>query len=228
MDRIGLMGGTFNPIHLGHMISACEIIDLLGLKKMLIIPCALPPHKDHCELIQGHHRLTMASLATASNQNLTVSSMEIDRGGMSYSIDTINILKEESRESLEPFFVVGIDVFSDIASWKDVETLFTSSHFVVTNRPGYDETELLEKLTCEVTPSHPALRFHLKGESIGEQVREIIVEGSPYSIFLVNIPAIDISSTEIRKRVAQGRPIRYLVTPEVEQYIIEHGLYAPR
>lgn len=225
MIRRGLIGGTFNPIHLGHLISAVEIIDLFALEQVLIIPCALPPHKKHSELIAPHYRLAMASLATASNDKLVVSSIEVERGGESYTIDTIKALKQGGGEELQLYFIVGVDVFADLASWKEVDNLLTSSHFVVTNRPGYDESKLLERLKREVTSRYPQIRFNLKDEDGGEPIREISVEGSPYSIFLTHIPSLEISSTEIRRRVAQGRPIKYLVTPEVEDYIMQHKLY---
>lgn len=225
MLRKGLMGGTFNPIHLGHLISVNETIELFGLEQVLLIPCAQPPHKEHHQLIEACHRFAMASLATASNPRLAVSSMEIDRGGKSYSIDTINALKGATGEEQELYFIVGVDAFSDIATWKEVERLLTSCHFVVTNRPGYDERQLLDNLACEVTSRYPGLKFHLKARATEGRIHEVSVEGSPYSIFLVRIPSLDVSSTEIRRRVAQGRPIKYLVPPEVEKYITDHKLY---
>ncbi len=225
MIRIGLMGGTFNPIHIGHLISADEIIDLFHLEEVMVVPCCLPPHKEHGELIDASHRFAMASLATTSNPKLVVSPLEIERGGKSYTIDTIRALKKEVGGELETYFIVGVDVFADLASWKGVEDLLTGSHFVVTNRPGYDESQLVERLNRDVTPRFPKLRFNLKARAIKGLIHEISVEGSPYSIFLVHIPSLDISSTEIRRRVAQGRPIKYLVPPEVEQYINKHKLY---
>ncbi|MFQ5875106.1 MAG: nicotinate-nucleotide adenylyltransferase [Dehalococcoidia bacterium] len=228
MMRIGLMGGTFNPIHLGHLISANETIALFGLEQVLVIPCALPPHKEHHQLIDARHRLAMASLATAPNPRLAASSMEIDRGGESYSIDTINTLKGAAEEEQELYFIMGVDAFSEIATWKEVEGLLTSCHFVVTNRPGYHDSQLLDNLARQVTSRHPGLKFHLKVQATEGGVQEVSVEGSPYSIFLVRIPCLDISSTEIRRRVSRGLPIKYLVPSEVEKYIAEHKLYARR
>jgi nicotinate-nucleotide adenylyltransferase len=222
------MGGTFNPIHLGHLIAANEIIYLLELDQVLMVPCALPPHKGHLELIDPSHRLAMASLATGSNHKLTVSSVEIERGGVSYSIDTIRTLQESSPQELQLYFIVGVDVFWDIASWKEVDKLLTLCHFVVTNRPGYDEQRLLDRLTRQVTSRYPHLKFSLKAGDIRGRIHEVSVEGSPYSIYLAHIPTLNISSTEIRRRVAEGRPIDYLVLPEVARYITEHNLYTSR
>jgi nicotinate-nucleotide adenylyltransferase len=225
MIRKGLLGGTFNPIHVGHLISANEVISLFQLEEIILIPCASPPHKGHQELIAASHRMAMASLATASNPKLSLSSLEIERGGKSYSIDTINTLKNDSGQELELYFIVGVDVFSDIANWKEADQLLTNSHFVVTNRPGYDHIKLLDKLTREVSPRYPGLRFHLDSGEYAEGVKRISIEGSEYSIFVVRIPSLDISSTDIRRRVAQGGPIEYLVTAEVNEYIINNKLY---
>jgi nicotinate-nucleotide adenylyltransferase len=228
MIRIGLMGGTFNPLHLGHLISADEIMNLLELEQVFIIPCSLPPHKEHDELIDSRHRLAMASLATASNPRLIVSSIEIERGGRSYTIDTIRALKKAEKNKLEIYFIVGVDVFSDIANWKEVDNLLRECHFVVTNRPGYDESKLVEKLNRDVASRHPDFKFALKEKIHKKGIKEIFIESSPYSIFLVHIPTLDISSTEIRRRVALGRPVKYLLTPEVRRYISEHELYTEK
>lgn len=222
--RCGILGGTFDPIHMGHLRSAEEIRERLELSEVLFVPSARPPHKEPANVIDPAHRLRMTELATADNEAFSVCSLEIDRPGPSYSIDTIRNLQEERGLQADLYFILGADALMEIHTWKDVPGLLQSAHFVVTSRPGYPIQELLHNLEKTVTSQWPAFEFQTNvSPSFG--VETLQTETSDKSILLVPITLLDISATEIRNRVKSGRSIRYLVPASVEQYIYQHSLY---
>ncbi|MBI5286733.1 MAG: nicotinate-nucleotide adenylyltransferase [Deltaproteobacteria bacterium] len=211
--HIAILGGTFNPIHFGHLRIAEEVRETLNLDKVLFIPTFQPPHKDDGSLISPQHRLEMVKLATRNNPPLEVSDMEIKRGGRSYSVETLRILKGQNPE-LELSFIVGTDSFNDITTWCQYEELFKLTNFAVVPRPGYP----LKKIG-EILPVELARKFWYdvnKGIYL-----------NPYNHFVVYIetPPLDISASVIRTRVKEGRSIRYLLPREVEEYIWREGLY---
>lgn len=222
--RCGIFGGTFDPIHLGHLRSAEEIRERLELSAALFVPAARPPHKETDQIIDPSHRLRMTELATAENKYFEVCSLEIDRPGPSYSIDTIRKLQEERGEGTGLYFILGADAFMEIHTWKNVPGLFQSTHFVVTSRPGYPIQELLHNLEKTVTPQWPALKFQSGYNSVFG-VETIQAENSEKSVLLIPITHLDISATDIRNRVKSGGSIRYLVPESVERYISQHSLY---
>ncbi len=199
--KIGVLGGTFNPIHLGHLIVAEDIREKLGLREVLFIPAGQPwlKLKEEKHVSAAEHRLAMVRLAVASNRYFKVSTMEIDRPGPSYSIDTVSELKSKLGAGAEIYFIVGPDALAKFALWKDPARLLEACHVVGIGRPGPAQTDLR------------ALETSLPGVS--------------HRIILIDVPQIDISSTDIRSRVSQGLSIRYLVPEAVEKYIAEHRLY---
>jgi len=222
---IGILGGTFNPIHYGHLVAANEILEKFRLEKVILIPAAKPPHKDDRAIIDPHHRLIMAVLATVSNPALIVSPMEIEREGISYSIETLRRLRQLYGAEVDLYFIAGIDAFLDVSTWKDVDQLFQQCHFIVISRPGYDTAHLLEVLGQTVSAKFNHLRFELTPQLSPFGTQKILISETKYCIFLTGITALDISSSEIRRRVREGRSIRYLLPKSVEDYIMKHRLY---
>ncbi len=191
------MGGTFDPIHYGHLLAAEEARYRFGLSQVIFVPCGTPPHKKTYEVTPAEHRYAMTVLATASNQYFAVSRVEIDRPGPSYAVDTVKIFRHQFGERSELFFITGIDAVLEILTWKSHDELIQLCRFIAVTRPGYDAQKLREKLP----PSYLT------------------------KIDLLVIPGLDISSTMIRERVRKGEPIRYLTPDAVCDYIVKHGLY---
>lgn len=191
------MGGTFDPIHYGHLIAAEEARYKFNLSQVIFVPCGIPPHKKDYKVTTAEHRYAMTLLATASNPYFSVSRVEIDRPGPSYAVDTIKIFREQFCEGVELFFITGLDAVLEVLTWKNPDELVRLCHFIAVTRPGYDAQKLQERL-----PAHYLDR-----------------------ISLLAIPGIDISSTMIRERVRKGEPIRYLTPDVVCDYIAKHGLY---
>ena len=200
-SKIGVLGGTFDPIHLGHLIVAEDLRQKLGLREMLFIPAGRPwlKLKEEKPISAAEHRLAMVKLAIASNPYFKVSTLETDRPGPSYSIDTVQELKAKLGDRAEIYFIVGPDALAELPQWKEPARLLELCQVVGMNRPGYARTDL-RKL-------------------------EKSVPGASKRIMPVDVPLIDISSTDIRRRVAQRLSIRYLVPEAVEKYIAEHKLY---
>ena len=200
-SKTGVLGGTFDPIHLGHLIVAEDIREKLGLGEVLFVPAGRPwlKLKEEKPISAAEHRLAMVRLAIASNSCFKVSTMEIDRPGLSYSIDTVLELKAKLGAGAEIYFIAGPDALAELPMWKAPARLVEICQVVGIGRPGYAEANL-RKL-------------------------ESSIPGVSRRIMLVDVPQIDISSTEIRSRVAQGLSISYLVPEAVEKYIAEHRLY---
>ena len=196
------MGGTFDPVHYGHLVTAGEARWQFSLDLVLFVPNRHPPHKDPYEVSSPEHRYLMTFLATATNPRFRISRMEIDRPGPSYTIDTIRALRREDPES-ELFYITGADALGQIlrGEWRETERLLKLCQFIGASRPGYQLDQE------QWASSHHRVRPHLG------------------NIHVMEIPAMAISSTDIRARVREGRPITYLVPEAVEQYIATHGLY---
>jgi nicotinate-nucleotide adenylyltransferase len=196
--RIGILGGTFDPIHYAHLIIAQECGYRLQLDQVLIVPAAQPPHKIGRTVSPAHHRLAMAELAAAGNPLLRVSHLEVERQGPSYSVDTVIALRERHGAEAALFFIIGVDALAEMITWHQPRRLLRLCQLAVVLRPNY--TLDLEQLL----PSLPELAE---------------------SVVPVSTPALEISSTDLRNRVARGEPIKYQVPDAVEDYIREHGLY---
>lgn len=201
--RIGVMGGTFDPIHIGHLVTAEEARVQFDLQKVIFIPSARPPHKADVPHSPPEDRLRMVELAIAGNPALEVSDMELARVGLSYTVDTLRQLHDVYGESSELFFITGADAILEILTWKDPAQLLAEARFIAATRPGYP----LEKLT----------------ESLPEKTSE--GASAADSVYSMEIPALAISSTDIRLRASEERPFRYLVRDAVWEYIMTRGLY---
>ncbi|MGH2659201.1 MAG: nicotinate-nucleotide adenylyltransferase [Actinomycetota bacterium] len=194
--RLGVMGGTFDPIHNGHLLTAEEAAVQFGLDEVVFVPTGHPWMKEQKEVSAPEHRYLMSVIATASNPRFSVSRIEVDRAGPTYTVDTLRELKGLDGDKVDLFFVTGADAMLEILQWKDPEEILALAHFIAATRPGYD----LTRFEAEAPTRHP-------------------------NVSVMNIPALAISSTDIRKRVGEGRPIRYLVPEGVKSYIEKAGLY---
>ena len=212
--RLGLFGGTFNPVHYGHLRSAEEVCEALALTRLWFIPAGHPPHKTSQDITPFEVRLEMTRLAVGDHPVMSVSDLEGRRPGRSYSIETVRQIRQEMGPAWELYFILGLDAILEIATWKDYQDLFTLSHFVVLDRPGYDRRRLGEVLMGEV---HPLFR-PLKAEA-GFQ------HPSGHKVVFQETTLMDISGTGIRNMMRQGRSLRYLLPETVRGYIISHKLY---
>jgi nicotinate-nucleotide adenylyltransferase len=213
--KIGLFGGTFDPIHWGHLRSAEEVAETFRLDRLYFVPASIPPHKRGQTTTPAEDRLQMVRRAVAGNARFAVSTIEIQRAGVSYSIDTIRAFHAKKREGDSLYFIIGLDAFCEIATWKDYAEIFPLCNFIVTSRPGSKENDPLKgtgiavkKLFC----------YDFKQENYRHR--------SGTRILFIELTDIAISASEIRTLVKQGKSIRYLVPAAVENYIRRRGLYA--
>lgn len=211
--KTGILGGTFDPIHLAHLRIAEEVREACALDEVLFIPAALPPHKAGQATASFADRLAMVEAAVADHPSFRVSDLEGRRSGRSYSVDTLEILRRDDPAG-ERYFIVGLDSFRDIATWRDWDRLFALTNLVVTARPGI---ELPDPLA--------ALPVAARQDFCYDEKLAIIRHSSGKSVIFLTETRLDISSTVIRRKVAGGESIRYLVPPAVAAYIADHGLY---
>ncbi|MFD0968290.1 nicotinate-nucleotide adenylyltransferase [Plantactinospora endophytica] len=190
--RIGIMGGTFDPIHHGHLVAASEVADRFELDEVVFVPTGQPWQKADEPVSSAEDRYLMTVIATASNPRFQVSRADIDRGGPTYTVDTLRDLHSEYGPKVQLFFITGADALEKILSWKDLDQMFELTHFIGVTRPGFVLTDA-----------------HLPADTVS----------------LVEVPAMAISSTDCRARVAAGGPLWYLVPDGVVQYIAKRRLY---
>ncbi|WP_281358920.1 nicotinate-nucleotide adenylyltransferase [Flexivirga aerilata] len=192
--RLGVMGGTFDPIHHGHLVAASEVQARLGLDEVVFVPTGQPWQKAGRDVTPAEQRYLMTVIATASNPRFTVSRVDIDRPGPTYTLDTLTDLRAQ-RPDTEMFFITGADALAQILSWRGVDQMWPLANFIGVTRPGH---ELSDK-------------------------------GLPRDrVKLMEVPAMAISSTDVRRRVADGQPVWYLVPDGVVQYIGKYQLYRPQ
>jgi nicotinate-nucleotide adenylyltransferase len=188
--RLGVMGGTFDPIHHGHLVAASEVAAEFDLDEVVFVPTGQPWQKSHKQVSEPEHRYLMTVIATASNPRFTVSRVDVERPGPTYTIDTLRDLRAQ-RPDADLFFITGADALAQILSWKDIDELWSLAHFVGVTRPGH------------------------------------VLDGMGRDdVSLLEVPAMAISSTDCRARVAVNHPVWYLVPDGVVQYIAKYGLYS--
>lgn len=197
--RIGVLGGTFDPIHLGHLILGEAACQELALARVIFVPAGEPWRKAGLELAPAHHRLAMVQLAIAENDRFAVSTVEVDRPGPSYIVDTLAALQEELGPQADLLFILGRDSLADLPHWREPQSIIALARLAVGERPGWP-------------PTNDEL--------------ERAVPGILARIVTFPMPAVEISSSEIRRRCREGRSIRYLVPAAVAEYISAQGLYA--
>lgn len=201
MAKIGIMGGTFNPIHYGHLVTAEEAYHQFELEKVVFMPSGTPPHKEERKVVSAEDRYLMIVLAVAGNNHFAVSRLEIERPGPSYTIDTVREL-HTANPDWDIFFITGADAILEILTWKDPEKIVEYSSFIAATRPGYSLEKFREVLLRETGLGKLEKRVHF-----------------------MEIPALAVSSTYIRERVGKEKSIKYLLPDSVADYIYECRLY---
>jgi nicotinate-nucleotide adenylyltransferase len=214
-ERIGLLGGTFNPVHEGHLRAALEVQRKFNFHKILFIPSYIPPHKQTTEIASPEDRYAMVELAVRGFPGFLASSIEIEAKEKSYSIITLNKVKKMYQNAWI-FFILGFDAFLEIETWRSYERVLEQCHFIVTSRPGYPLAK-----AKNVLPENYDDKIISLGESgsVGEDLIE------KFRIFLLPIRALDVSSTEIRRKIRQGQSVKGFVPEAVEVYIKRKELY---
>jgi nicotinate-nucleotide adenylyltransferase len=190
------MGGTFDPIHHGHLVTAEEALWQFDLAEVIFVPTGQPWMKAEREVTPAEHRYLMTVIATASNPRFSVSRIEVERQGPTYAVDTLQELRRTAEDELELYFITGADAMLEILHWKDPERVLSEAHFIAATRPGYD----IARFEREAPTSDPR-------------------------VTVMDVPALAISSTDIRRRVGEGESIRYLVPEGVQTYVEKAGLY---
>ena len=196
--RLGIMGGTFDPIHFGHLVTAQEALVQFNLDRVLFMPTGHPALKFDERVTPAEDRYLMTVVATASNPDFDVSRLEVDRPGLTFTVDTLLALRDEYGPSAELFFITGADAVWDIVGWKDAEKVAGLATFIAATRPGYDLQ------AARAAHEEAATTFRIE---------------------YIEVPALAISSTDLRARVAQRRSIRYLAPESVVAYVEKRGLY---
>ncbi len=196
------MGGTFDPIHYGHLVIAEEVLATLDLSEVVFIPAGQPPHKLGHSVTEVHHRLAMLELALATNPHFRISLIEIERNGPSYTVDTLQTLHDQWSPNTALYFIIGWDSLEDLHTWYRATDLLTLvTHLVAVRRPGYEEDAEYNKVLEQRLP------------------------GIWQRLLVIPAPQLEISATDLRRRVAEGRPVKYQTPEAVETYISENGLY---
>lgn len=197
MRAVGIMGGTFDPIHLGHLVAAEEARLCFSLDRVIFVTAGAPPHKKDYEVSLAEHRHAMVALATASNPHFAASRLELDRPGPSYTVDTMREFRRQFGEACRLYFITGADAMSETLTWHQPEEIAALCEFIAVARPGYD----LARLSGVLSPKLLS-RLHV-----------------------LDTPGVEVSSTELRRRAAAGESLRYLTPAAVARYVETHGLY---
>ncbi len=206
MKAVAIFGGTFNPIHFGHLCIAEEIRTKFNLDKVIFVPTNLPPHKNPSDLVSARQRWLMTHLATVSNPCFEVSTFEIDSGGKSYAVDTIKHFRKHFGDKVKIYFIIGADMLVGIAAWKNIGEILKLCRFIAVSRPGYDVQKIFNQYYLSS-----------KNTSIASELME--------NVLVEDVATLDISSTSIRQRVKEWKSIKYLVPETVEQFIHNQQLY---
>ena len=201
VKKLGLMGGTFDPVHQGHLAAAEAVRCCFGLEKVVFVPSGCPPHKIDHGIASKENRYLMTELATLSNPYFAVSRVELEREGYSYAIDTVRYFQRLLSPGGRLYFITGADAILDIVSWHAAQELLDCCVFIAATRPGFRQEIIRERLKAQLTP---------------EKLEKIVA---------VEVPAMDISSTDIRRRLSEGRTIKYLLPETVEEFIYKNHLY---
>jgi len=217
--KLGLLGGSFNPVHHGHLAIARQTREALGLDQILFIPTNHPPHKPNGSLAPAQDRYEMVRLAIASDPSLAISDVEIRRPGKSYSIDTIRLLQQEHGAWTQLFFLIGLDAFLDFPSWREPLTLLELCPFVVLSRPGLSFRSLS---TMALLPPIPQTSL---ADLDAGRISQLEVSLGTQRLTYLQLPPCTVSASDIRSRIRRGLSVANLLPPLVESYILQHHLY---
>jgi nicotinate-nucleotide adenylyltransferase len=217
--RIGIQGGTFNPVHHGHLRAAEEVREALGLGQVRFIPSAQPPHKPDEEIAPAEDRLEMVRLAVAGHPGFVCDPIEVERNGLSYTVDTLSALAGGACRGHETFFIVGADAFCEVHTWSRPARLLRMTHFAVTLRGAQRAEDVIGTLERTLQPLDPSIKFERLGDNRAK------ISDSEYLIHFVPISHLDVSGTQIRRLLRSGASVRYLLPRDVELFIIRRRLY---
>jgi nicotinate-nucleotide adenylyltransferase len=225
--RIGIFGGTFNPIHQGHLAIAEEVLKTIGLDWVLLIPAGRPPHKKGRKVLPAKHRMEMARLAVQGHARMEASDLEITRGGKSYTIETVKALERNYPKGTKFYLILGLDAFLEFSTWRSPKELMARCHIIVVSRPGYrfsdlsrldflgrTDPERLNELDAG-RRSRLDLTLPAGGQDLSAGTR----------LTLIRVTAHDVSATQIRDHLSGGKRLKNLLPPLVESYIMNHSLY---
>lgn len=202
MRRTGILGGTFNPVHIGHVFIGCAAFEAFGLDRVLLLPCSVSPFKLGAPMLApGCDRLEMVRLSVTGDPRFEACALDVERGGVSYAVDTVRLLRQRCPDD-QLFFIIGADSLAGLDHWHRADEMLALCNVITVGRPGFDLEATLDGLAFS-----DSVKARLRAHAIGGRL-------------------CDVSSTEIRRRIAEGRSIRYLVCPDVEAYIRDRGLYA--
>jgi nicotinate-nucleotide adenylyltransferase len=207
--RIGILGGTFDPVHIGHLDVARAAVGALALERLIVVPSSTPPHRQPATA-SGYHRFAMTAMAIAGRDGWTVSDVELQSAALSYTTTTLAAFRERGFRAEELYFVIGADAFAEIRGWKDYPRILDQAHFAVVSRPG----AAVGALPAQLPDLAPRMR-----------TAPFMPASQAPVIILIDARTADVSSTDIRARLAAGRSIAGLVDPRVQQHIEQHGLY---
>lgn len=218
--RIGIFGGTFNPIHQGHLAIAEEVLKTVGLDWILLIPAGRPPHKKGRKVLPAKHRMEMARLAVQGHAKIEASDLEIARGGKSYTIETVKALERNYPKGTEFYLILGLDAFLEFSTWRSPKDVMARCHIIVVSRPGYRFSDL-SRLDLIGRPDPEGLNEL----DAGRRVRLELPLSAATHLLLIRVPAHDVSATQIRDHLSGGKRFKNLLPPLVESYIMNHSLY---
>jgi nicotinate-nucleotide adenylyltransferase len=218
--RVGLFGGTFNPVHQGHLTAARDVLYQLNLDRIYFVPSALPPHKSNDQLVPARQRLEMVSLAVGESNRFCVCDIEIQRTGPSYSIDTVRQFRANTSVGGQLFFVLGMDAFLEIHTWKTFEALFYETACAVMSRPGTGQwTPQMRDYIQDYVANHISSAYRLSDQG------DRLIHSRMKTIYLLTVTPVDISSSRLRAMIQAGQSIDAWVCPSVARYIEIQGLY---
>ena len=195
--RLGIMGGTFDPIHIGHLACAEQAREAFKLDAVVFVPAGNPVFKKDRKVSSGEDRLEMCRLATQRNPDFDVSAIEVERGGDTYTVDTLRELREHYPDNVELWFITGADAVMHIMQWRESAAIADLAHLIAVTRPGYE---------------------------LSDELRDLVAAGH-FKVDYLEVTALAVSSSDLRRRVGEGKSVRYLTTQAVYEYIVKHGLY---
>lgn len=219
--HIGLFGGTFNPVHIGHLRAALEVVEKFPLDECYLVPSATPPHKAAGDMVDANIRYDMICRAVAGQAGLKVSDIELKRAGPSYTVDTIRLFRETLPKSDRLYLIVGLDAFLELDTWKSYRTLLKSVAFIVMSRPERG----LERASERWRALNDFLGHVISEEYTGSEERSVFSHPQLMPIHVINVTMLDISSSKIRELIRSGCSVRYLLPAEVLDIVHSRGLY---
>ncbi|CDM66147.1 nicotinate-nucleotide adenylyltransferase [Pyrinomonas methylaliphatogenes] len=221
MRRVALYGGTFDPVHNGHIAVARALISFFAFDAVSFIPAYVAPHKRAAEVASAFHRFAMLALATQDEERFRLSTVELEAPERPYTVDTLTRLRAKFNDSTRLFFIMGADSWEEIKTWRDWEQVLTMTDHIVVARPGHTLR------TDHVTPAIRARIVDLCGAK-ADEARRTLGASEEGRIFLTDVVTVDVSATQVRRAASEGRELRSLVPAPVAEYIRKHGLYSNR